>query len=68
LQSGNKKTWILYSASQLPEVEAAGILLSNEKIAVPDYEITQLKKSFVDPATRNAVLDSLILAEVVGHR
>jgi hypothetical protein len=52
----------------LPELEAAGILLSNEKIAVPDYEITRLKKTFVDPATRNGVLDSLILAQVVGRR
>lgn len=68
LPSGNKKTWIIYSAIQLPELEAAGILLSNEKIAVPDYEITRLKKSFVDPATRNSVLDSLIMAEVVGRR
>lgn len=68
LQSGNKKTWILYLASQENELQAAGILLSNEKIAVPDYEITRLKKSFVDPATRRIVLDSLILAEVVGRR
>jgi hypothetical protein len=68
LRYGNKKTWIIYSAIQLPELEMAGIVLSKEKIAVPDYEITRLKKSFIDPATRTNVLDSIILAEVVGHK
>lgn len=64
----NQKAWVLYSASQLHELEAAGILLGKEKFAVSDYEITRLKKSFVDPATRNSTLDSLLLAEVVGRR
>lgn len=64
----NKKIWIIYNADQLPELEAAGILIGNEKFTVPDYEITRLKKNFVDPATRKEVLNDLIMAEVLGKK
>jgi hypothetical protein len=35
--------------------------------SVPDYEITRLKKNFIDPATRKQTLDSMIMAEVTGR-
>jgi 4-amino-4-deoxy-L-arabinose transferase-like glycosyltransferase len=68
LLRGNKKIWIIYNAGQLPELEAAGILIGNIKFSVPDYEITRLKKNFVDPVTRKEVLNDLIMAEVLGKK
>lgn len=64
----HSRLWIIYNASQLPELEAAGIIPENKRFIVPDYEITRLKKSFVDPSTRSGVLDSLIMAEVIKKR
>lgn len=64
----HKKIWIIYNTSQLPELESAGILFGEKKISVADYEITRLKKKFVDPATRKETLDELVMAEVIGKK
>jgi 4-amino-4-deoxy-L-arabinose transferase-like glycosyltransferase len=59
--------WLIYSKSQQTEIDSAGLLLG-KIFAVPDYEITRLKQSFVDPATRNKALDEMIMAEVIEKR
>lgn len=62
----NKKIWIIYNASQSPELRAAGLSLGEKKFIVPDYEITRLKKKFIDPSTRKEALDTLIMAEITS--
>jgi len=62
-----KKIWLIYQKSQQPQIDSAGFVLG-KNFSVPDYEITRLKKSFVDPATRKETLDSMIMAELVGRK
>ena len=59
--------WLIYEKSQQAEVDSAHFDFG-KIFVVPDYEITRLKRSFVDPATRNTVLDSMIMAEVAGRK
>jgi hypothetical protein len=55
---------LIYQRSQQQEIDSAGFVLG-KTFSVPDYEITRLKKSFVDPATRKETLDEMVMAEVV---
>ncbi len=59
-----KRSWLIYQRSQQQEIDSAGFVLG-KTFSVPDYEITRLKKSFVDPATRKETLDEMVMAEVV---
>lgn len=65
LNTAGKKTWLIYNRSQQTEIEAAGFIFGKE-FSVPDYEITRLKKLFVDPATRKESLDEMLMAEIIG--
>ena len=62
-----KQVWLIYNKSQQSEIDSAGFVFG-KSFLVPDYEITRLKKEFVDPATRNATLDTMIMAEITGKR
>ena len=53
--------------SQQAEIDSLGLQLG-KTFSVPDYEITRLKKSFVDPATRKGTLDEMIMAEVIDKK
>ena len=59
--------WIIYQQSQQPQVDSAGFK-TGRSFSVADYEITRLKKSFIDPATRNAVLDKMVMVEVLAEK
>jgi len=65
LKHQGKKFWLIYERSQQSQI--AGLIFG-KTFSVPDYEITRLKKSFVDPATRKETLDEMIMAEVVGYK
>jgi len=67
LKQHGKKFWLIYERSQQSQIDSLGFVFG-KTFAVPDYEITRLKKSFVDPATRKGTLDEMIMAEVVGHK
>ena len=62
-----KKFWLIYERSQQSEIDSAGFVLG-KNFSVADYEITRLKKGFIDPATRETALDAVIMAEVVGKK
>jgi len=62
-----KKIWLIYERSQQPEIDSSGFLFG-KTVSVPDYEITRLKKDFIDPLTRKQTLDSMIMAEVIGKK
>jgi hypothetical protein len=67
LKNSEQKFWLIYERSQQSQIDS--INLSFGKIfSVPDYEITRLKKLFIDPATRKQTLDSMIMAEVIGRK
>ncbi|HET9745730.1 MAG TPA: glycosyltransferase family 39 protein [Chitinophagaceae bacterium] len=61
-----QKFWLVYEKSQQPQIDSIGFALG-KTFSVRDYEITRLKKSFIDPVTRKQTLDSMIMAEVVGR-
>ena len=67
LKQTGKNFWLIYEKSQQVELDSLGLQLG-KKFSVPDYEITRLKKSFVDPATRKGTLDEIIMAEVMGRK
>ena len=67
LKQTGKSFWLIYEKSQQAEIDSLGLQLG-KTFSVPDYEITRLKKSFVDPATRKGTLDEMIMAEVLGHK
>jgi hypothetical protein len=67
LSKTGKSFWLIYERSQQPEIDSLGLQLG-KTFSVPDYEITRLKKSFVDPATRKGTLDEMIMAEVIGRK
>ena len=62
-----KKFCIIYARSQQAEIDSAGFVLG-QTFSVRDYEITRLKKEFVDPLTRKETLDGIIMAEVAGKK
>ena len=62
-----KSFWLIYEISQQAEIDSLGLQLG-KTFSVPDYEITRLKKSFVDPATRKETLDSMVMAEVISRK
>jgi len=62
-----KNFWLIYEKSQQSEVDSLGLQLG-KIFSVPDYEITRLKKSFVDPATRKGTLDEMIMSEVIDKK
>jgi hypothetical protein len=66
LQTG-KKIWLVYSKSLQPQIDSAGFVFG-KTFSVPDYEITRLKKNFLDPATRKETLDEMIMAEVISKK
>ena len=67
LKQPEKKFWLVYEKSQQYQVDSAGFVFG-KSFSVPDYEITRLKKKFVDPSIRKETLDEMILSEVIGHK
>ena len=67
LKQTGKKFWLIYERSQQAEIDSLG-LGSGKTFSVQDYEITRLKKSFIDPATRKETLDEMVMVEVVGRK
>jgi hypothetical protein len=67
LKQAGKNCWLIYEKSQQVEIDSLGLQLG-KTFSVPDYEITRLKKSFVDPATRKVTLDTMIMAEVIERK
>jgi 4-amino-4-deoxy-L-arabinose transferase-like glycosyltransferase len=67
LKQAGRKFWLIYERSQQSEVDSLGLELG-KTFSVQDYEITRLKKSFIDPSTRRHTLDSMIMAEVSGDK
>jgi hypothetical protein len=67
LKQRGESFWLIYERSQQAEIDSLG-LQSGRTFSVPDYEITRLKKSFVDPTTRKKTLDEMIMAEIVGNK
>jgi len=67
LKNADQKFWLIYERSQQAQVDSAGLAFG-KTFSVQDYEITRLKRSFIDPATRKQVLDSMIVAEVIGRK
>jgi hypothetical protein len=66
LRSG-EKFWLIFDRTQLAAIESAGLLLG-EQFSVDDYEVTRLKKKFLDPETRAETLGEMRMAEVVGRK
>ena len=62
-----KKFWLIYQGDRQSQVDSAGFVFG-KSFSVPDYEITRLKKKFVDPATRKDALNKLVMAEVIGKK
>jgi len=67
LKQTGKIFWLVYEKSQQVEIDSLGLKLG-KTFSVPDYEITRLKKSFVDPASRKETLDSMIMIEVIERK
>lgn len=62
-----KKYWLIFQKSQQAQIDSAGFVFG-KNFSVSDYEITRLKKRFVDPATRKETLDEMVMAEVAGKK
>jgi hypothetical protein len=60
-----KKFWLIYERSQQSQIDSLGLVFG-KTFSVPDYEITRLKKDFIDPATRQKTLDAMLMVEVIG--
>jgi hypothetical protein len=67
LKRQGKKFWLIYERSQQSQIDSLGFVFG-KTFATRDYEITRLKKSFVDPASRKETLDEMIMAEVAGYK
>jgi len=67
LKQSGKNFWLIYERSQQMEIDSLGLDLG-KSFSVQDYEITRLKKSFIDPATRKETLDSMMMAEVISRK
>ena len=59
--------WLIYDKSQQAAIDSSG-LLPGQQFSVDDYEVTRLKKKFLDPATRKETLTEMRMAEVVGRK
>ena len=66
LKSG-QKFWLIFDKSQQAAIDSSGLLLG-QQFSVADYEVTRLKKKFLDPATRKETLTEMRMAEVVGRK
>lgn len=62
-----KKVWLLFDRSSLNEIKKAGYELGQQYTS-PDYAITKLKLSFVNPDTRQKACSEMVLAEVIAKR
>lgn len=62
-----KNFWLIYQQWMRPQVDSQNFVYGRS-FSVPDYEITRMKKSFVDPATRDSVLDKMLMIEVLGKK
>jgi len=67
LMQSRKGFWLIYEKSQQAEIDSLGLQLG-KTFSVPVYEITRLKKSFVDPSTRKGTLDKMIMVEVLDKK
>lgn len=67
LKQSGKSFWLLYNKGNQLEIDAAGFVFGKE-YSVPDFEITRLKKLFVDPSIRNESLDEMRLREVISWK
>ena len=67
LKQTGKNFWLIYERSQQAEIDSLGLEFE-KTFSVQDYEITRLKKSFIDPATRKEILDEMIMAEVISKK
>lgn len=59
-----EKAWLIYNKSQQTEIDSAGFVFGRT-FKVRDYEITRLKKAFINPSTREHTLDTIIMAEII---
>jgi len=67
LKQTGKNFWLIYERSQQAEVDSLGLEIG-KTFSVQDYEITRLKKSFINPATRKETLDSMIMTEIISKK
>ena len=67
LYENGKKIWLLFDAADSIEIRQSGYELGRQ-YAVPDFHITKLKLSFVNPVTRDKVCAKKILAEITGRK
>ena len=67
LKNTDLNFWLIYERSQQQNIDSLGFVFGRS-FSVADYEITRLKRSFVDPATRNQTLGTMIMAEVIGKK
>ena len=65
LLRNGKKFWIIYDKSQKAAIDSAGIK-TGLQFSVYDYEITRMRKKFIDPQTRKDVLTEMIMGEVTN--
>jgi len=63
IMTKGKKTWLVFDTSQLGVIDSAGLSLGKQFV-VDDYEVTRLKKKFLDPATRKETLTKMVIAEI----
>jgi 4-amino-4-deoxy-L-arabinose transferase-like glycosyltransferase len=64
LNPNENKIWLIYEKNQQAEIDSAGFVIG-KTFVVSDYEITRLKKKFIDPKTRNETLNAMVMAEVL---
>ena len=67
LLGSGEKFWLIFDKSQQTAIDSAGLMLG-QQFSVADYEVTRLKKKFLDPATRNETLSEMRMVEVVGTK
>jgi hypothetical protein len=67
LKNIDQEFWLIYEKSQQSQIDSLNLSFG-KSFSVRDYEITRLKKSFVNPSTRSQTLDSMIMAEVIGKK
>lgn len=67
LYEKDKKIWLLFDENDSAEIRQSGYELGRQ-YAVPDFHITKLKLSFVNPGTRAKVCGKKVLAEITGKK
>lgn len=65
LYGAGRQTWLLFDRSEQDAIKRAGYQLGQIYIT-PNYGITKMKLSFVNPATRKQVCSEMVLGEVTG--